>query len=244
MRIAIISDIHGNFVALDAALADIDRADVDRIVCLGDVAANGPQPRECISLLRDRKIPTVMGNTDEYLLKAEAFEATDERMKRIRDILQWSGIELTGNDRDFLTSFKPTLEFSLDPGDELLCFHGSPRSNEEVILATTPEKELGPLLGDAHASVMAGGHTHVQMLRRFRQSSIINPGSVGLPFEITEKGQRRPPWAEYAVVSGAPGDLDIKLRRINYNVELLANAVRASGMPHGEWWLSGWTGYF
>jgi predicted phosphodiesterase len=122
----------------------------------------------------------------------------------------------------------------------MLCFHGSPRSNTEGIEATTPDALLAQMLGGHGAAVLAGGHTHAPFIRRYGQSLLLNPGSVGLPYESTEDGVRNPPWAEYGIVEWHAGALSVELRRVPIDVDIVVYAALRSGMPHAEWWASGW----
>ncbi len=188
MRIALISDIHGNLVALEAALAAIAEAGADQIVCLGDVAALGPQPREVIDSLRARGIPVVMGNTDAWLLDPQPHPYRDEDTQRVYEVESWCAQQLSATDLEFIRTFRPIVEIPLDTGASLLCFHGSPRSNTEIILSTTPPDELDGMLTGYNAALMAGGHTHTQMFRRHAQTALVNPGSVGLPFVRDAQG--------------------------------------------------------
>lgn len=89
MRIALISDIHGNTVALDAVLASLEQRPVDRVVCLGDVATTGPQPREALAVLQALACPMVMGNTDAWLLNPEPWPVEDEDGRAVLDIELW-----------------------------------------------------------------------------------------------------------------------------------------------------------
>jgi predicted phosphodiesterase len=127
-------------------------------------------------------------------------------------------------------------------GASLLCYHGSPHSYNDILLPTTPTDELDRLLGEATATVLAGGHTHQQMLRRHHQALVINPGSVGLPMDHVPPGPgtRNPAWAEFAVLTCGEGDLRIELRRVRFDVAALLAAARQSGMPHAEWYASDW----
>jgi predicted phosphodiesterase len=92
-------------------------------------------------------------------------------------------------------------QIPLAEGVELRCFHGSPRSFDDVLVATTPEAELDRLLAGAEAAVLAGGHTHLPLLRRWRQSLLLNPGTVGVMRAADARAGRKLPWAEYALVS-------------------------------------------
>jgi hypothetical protein len=157
------------------------------------------------------------------------------------EIDRWCDAHLSPRDVAFLRTFQPTITVPLAPDATLLCFHGSPRSNTEIIVATTPDSELDAMLAGTTAAVLAGGHTHEQMLRRHKGAIIMNPGSVGLPFERTVAGgARNPPWAEYALVEWQDGALTVMLRRVPYDVTPLIGAARRGGMPHAEWWVQGW----
>jgi len=156
MRIAIIADIHGNLVALNAALADIEAMRPDRLVCLGDVAATGPQPRETVARLRALSCPVVMGNADAWLLSPHVDEDVSEDTRKIQEIDAWCAARLAPADFDYLRAFTPTVELPLGDGATLLCFHGSPRSYDDIIRSETPEDDLAVMLGGYSAAVLAG----------------------------------------------------------------------------------------
>jgi putative phosphoesterase len=205
-RVALLSDVHGNASALAAVLGEIARSELDGIVCLGDIAAGGPQPREVISLLRDLGCLTIRGNADAWLT----------------------------------AGFPPGKSAeTISCGEtSVLCFHGSPRSNVEGLLATTPESEIEEALVDAkRAKVLAGGHTHLQLLRRLGDRVLVNPGSVGLPLgslRARSGGQPLPTWAEYALLE-CEGEVDatVTFRRVAVDPEALAEPT--ASMPHATW---------
>ena len=244
MRIALIADVHGNLVALDAVLADLAGEAPDRVVCLGDVAATGPQPRAVIARLRQLGCPVVMGNADAWLLDpAPAASPADDDARRIEAIDRWCAEQLRPEDLAFLRGFQPTVEIPLGDGGSLLCFHGSPRSYDDVIKATTPDEELAPMLAGHRATVMAGGHWHFQLLRRYEDAILLNPGSVGLAYDLLPGGEARvPPRAEYAILSSDGAALGIELRRLPYDRHATVRAMFARRMPHAAWWSDGWRG--
>ncbi len=139
----------------------------------------------------------------------------------------------------YLRTFQPTLTLPLGDDATLLCFHGSPRSNTDSIVATTPDTALAGMLGGYSATVLAGGHTHAPFIRRYRQALFLNPGSVGLPYEETGEGIRHPSWAEYGIVAWRAGGLSIDLRRVPIDADQVVRAVAQSGMPHADWWANG-----
>lgn len=242
MVTVLLADIHGNAVALAAALRDARRHAPDAYLCLGDVAATGPQPRECIELVRRLECPVVLGNTDAWLVEPQVTPSTDEAMQLVQDIDQWCREQLRPADLAYLASFPPSLSRRLGRTHSLLCCHGSPQSYDHEILPTTPDEQLAELLGSALPDVLAAGHTHVPMLRKFRTSTLVNPGSVGLPFTQVAPGRvEHPAVAEYAVIRSDPsGSLDVALTRCPVDLDQLVEAVRSSGMPHGAAWLEGW----
>ena len=168
-EIGLFSDVHGNAVAFDALLADLERHPVDRLVCLGDVLQGGPQPVECLERLRSLDCRVVMGNADWYVLTGDpGVEPETENQRLARE---WSLEQLSEADREFVRSFTPTVD---EP--PVLAFHGSPASFEDVILPSTPEEDFRRLLGKPDAPILAGGHTHQQFVRRRGGSTVPQPG--------------------------------------------------------------------
>jgi putative phosphoesterase len=232
-RLALISDIHGNGVALDAVVADLARRGVDKIVCLGDIAAGGPQPREVIARLRALQCQCLGGNTEGWLVEGLP-PGRSEETRRLDEVVEWARVQLAPEDLDYLATLPATLSCAVG-GLTLLCFHGSPRADLDALLATTPEAELDERFAEAPAAaVLAGGHTHLQLLRPYRQSLLVNPGSVGLPLNsLTETRPPLPAWAEYAIVEVGDAGVEIAFRRLPIDSEQLAAATEA--MPHLTW---------
>ena len=102
--------------------------------------------------------------------------------------------------------------------------------------------ELDDKFAGIDATVLAGGHTHLQMLRRFGESMIVNPGSVGQPFSQWSPRQIRVAhWAEYAVIDIAAERVGTELRRVPYDLDRLLGQLTGSGMPHARWWIDSWS---
>jgi putative phosphoesterase len=239
MRLALISDVHGNLLALDAVLDELNEAGVDQIVCLGDVAA-GPEPRETIERLREIDCPVVLGNWDTWLLEGVP-ELPLQDGPKLRDQGEWSAAQLSDAEQGFLEGLPPQLELDLG-GHAVLCVHGSPRSAVEDIHATTSDSELAQMFNGTRPAVLAAGHTHVQLVRRHGSTLIVNPGSVGLPFHSwpPNGAVRMSPWAEYAILTTNDGCICTELRRARYDVAALLEVARESGMPHPDWWGEQW----
>lgn len=241
MRIAVISDIHGNCIALDAALADLEQHPADHLVCLGDAIQGGPQPAQVVSRLRELRCPVVMGNADAWLLSGveTGNEPASEEHRRMLDaVREWSLAQLSRDDRAFIQGFRPTVEMALEAGRRLLCFHGSPASFDDVMLPDTPQEQLFKFLGEYRADALCGGHTHVQYMRRLGADGrfFFNPGSIGFAYSHhqPEDSFRADPWAEYAVLTSEGDKLALQFRRVPYDVEPLIDAYRTSGRPYAD----------
>src|SRR6476660_1331756 len=133
MKIAVISDIHGNCVALDAVLSDLRQNRADSVLCLGDALQGGPQPREVVERLSSLGCPVVMGNADAWLLSGKNTSPTEQVTERQMQVRQWSLSQLSSDDIAFVEGFRPTIEIELEGGARLLCLHGSPASFDDVI---------------------------------------------------------------------------------------------------------------
>jgi predicted phosphodiesterase len=241
MRVAFISDIHGNLLALEAVLRELEGEEFDRLICLGDVAV-GPQPREVLQRVRELGCPVIMGNWDAAFLEGMPHvEDRDEVARKLVEIGAWWAGALTEEDRAFISGFLPRLEVELPDGGTMLCFHGSPLSYNDWIFAQTPDDEVLGMFGEHQAAVMVGGHTHLQMVRRLDGSLMVNPGSVGLPFrQWWPKEVRIAPWAEYGLLGFENGRVAIDLRRTTFDVAALLQDAKDSGMPHAGWWAKSW----
>jgi len=250
MRIGVISDIHGNCVALDAVLADLRARALDQVVCLGDAIQGGPQPEETVARLRELACPVVMGNADAWLLTGQDTSPSETTTERQRAVRGWSLARLTDADRAFIAAFAPTV--TLDLGvRRLRCFHGSPTSFDDIILPETAHDEALRLLGldgDAetrNADILAGGHTHTQQVRRLGQGFFFNPGSVGLSYSHHQPDGvfRADPWADYAILTVEDGEgeregegraVALEFRRVPFDLDALLHAYRGGDRPDTE----------
>ena len=237
-RLALISDQHGNDVAFAAAVADIERVGVDRIVCLGDVAQGGPQPAETLDRLRALGCRTVLGNSDAFLLDPNSTE--EPITSRQLEVRAWTLSRLDSSHLELLRSFEPTVEVELD-SHRVLCFHGSPRSYDEILIPEHDGASLDAFRGTG-ADLLAGGHTHKQWTRTIDGVPFLNPGSVCLAYDHHQPRDdvRLSPCAEYAIVFADELGLGVEFRRVPYAVADVVAAVEASGRPLPEDWTERW----
>ncbi len=235
MRIAAFSDIHGNLTALEVVLADIERHNVDRLICLGDLVALGPFPGEVVERLSALGCPVVQGNTDAWYkepLPAD-WRSADERQAMVYDCHLWLKEQLSPEQHGVLLS----LPFQQRIGP-LLCVHGSPRDFREGMLPDTPEEELAAMVADVPAGieVVPCGHTHHPMRRQVGELTIVGVGSVGLPAD----GDQRPC---YALLEDTPDGWQVQWPRPAYDVEVAIAAAQSTCFPHldtiAEAWRSG-----
>ena len=247
MRLALISDIHGNLVALEAILAEIAQQDIaldsQHILCLGDVAAFGPQPLQVLARLQAIGCPVVMGNTDAELLNPSLLQSDDEPGDHWQEMGRWCAQQLTEADKAYISSFQPTISYPLPNGQMLLAYHGSPHSFRERLLPTTTEADLEQAFASYSAHIMVGGHTHIQMFRRHKDMLILNPGSVGFGMDRVPPlaEMHHPAWAEYAILCIKDNTLSVELHRTPFDTNLLLKAIQSSGTPHAKWLVNTWT---
>ena len=241
MRIGILSDIHGNLPALQAVLSGLRGDAVDLYLCLGDVALVGPQPSECLDVLRQLSPGVfILGNTDVYIYEPPApKEIVTRRDRWVMELIHWTQERLRAEQIEWIRGFVRTHTVDLGGGPALLAYHASPGNLEGVIKADTPEEDLARLFDGWDAPLCIGGHTHLPLLRRWEGRTLLNPGSTGATFRKDEK-HIRPPWAEYAVLDATGGRLDISFRRAPLDLEAVRRAAAQSGMPGGEDWAAAW----
>jgi predicted phosphodiesterase len=235
MRLAVISDIHGNCFTLDSVLRDIRAQGIERIVCLGDAIQGGAQPAETVQRLRELNCPVVMGNADAFVLQGKLEEPASERQLAVR---AWSLTQLSSADVAFMQQFQPTVEIALEAGKKLLCFHGSPRSFNDIILPQTADETVHQYLDGFDANFLTGGHTHTQQVRRLSAGEIwyFNPGSISLAYnwERASDGSKVDPWSDYAILTSEGAVTSVTFRHVPFDVEELTRIIRASGLPDPE----------
>jgi len=234
MRAAILSDIHGNIVALEAVLKDLkEQGGADRIFIAGDMFVFGPAPGEVLAALQE--LPDarcLLGNTDRYMWEKRYPSTCDSQGWQQRLLLSfpWAAQRLRYEGLRFIEAL-PRFQVAHDGGRTLLVVHGSPRSDEEGLTATAQDEDVADIPVRPRPAVLACGHTHVPMDRLVGGVRVVNVGSVGLPFDGD-------PRACYALVSGlsagSNGSLRVDLRRDAYDVEQVVNQLFAANHPAAD----------
>ena len=220
MRVAALSDVHGNLPALEAVLAEVERAGVHLIVLGGDHAA-GPFPGETLRLLMalGERARFIRGNADRELAAAAGAPPSESEPP---DHVAWAAQQLTDAERDFLGRLPEQQVLELEGlGPTLFC-DGSPRTDMEIITAETPEERLREAVAGVEQRVVVCGHTHMQFERAVAGIRVLNPGSVGMPYE----GE---PGAYWALLGP-----EVSFKRTLYDVDAAAKQIRASGYPRAD----------
>ena len=229
MRLALISDQHGNDVAFRAALEDVELLGVTEVVCLGDAVQGGTEPAQTLDRLAALGCETVLGNADAFLLEVDddSPEPVTERQLEVRD---WTLSQLAPSQLEQIRAFTPVVRRELD-GVSLLLFHGSPRSYDDVLLPELGGEALDPFLGH-DAALLAGGHTHLQWTRRIGDALYVNPGSVGVSYDRHPDPPVLRPLAEWALVTVEDGAVAVEFRQVPYAIEDFRIAAEESGRPY------------
>jgi predicted phosphodiesterase len=199
--LALVSDIHGNDTALAAVVGELERLEIDRVVCLGDAVQRGDQPRQVLDRLAELAWPVILGNADDFLLEVREDSpepVTEAQLERRR----WTLSQLEPRHLEQMRSFVPTLAIELDGGLTLRAFHGSPRSYDDVLLPETPDAQAEQRWGGSGVDLLAGGHTHLQWTRTIDGALYVNPGSVGFAYDRFDDDPQPVSVAEFAIVTG------------------------------------------
>jgi predicted phosphodiesterase len=247
MRLAVLSDIHGNLTAFETALADLRAAGgADILWLLGDFAASGARPRECIQRAMglaeewgEKNVSFVRGNTDRYLVtmqrprgwhaeNAETFTRFIENARKWSAILEWGLEQLTYVEYEWLTKLRGELDLAVPGYGWVVGYHGTPGDDEGLLTPTTPLNEADDALLDREGRLGIGGHIHAQMDRPLTSWRIVNVGSVGMSFD-------KPGYAQYGIFTFEDGAVGINLRAVPYDVEAAAADLASSGFPHADY---------
>lgn len=232
-RITIFGDIHGNLPALEAVFQDMEARGLTDLYCLGDLVGYGTFPNEVVNLIRQRGIPTLMGNYDQGVGNNSddcgCAYRTDVDRRRGELSIAWSNAHTSDENKTFLRDLPAHIPLQI--GDlKVLLVHGSPRKVNEYLFEDRPDDTFERIMDVAQADVLVCGHTHLpyhKMLPSGRH--VINAGSVGKPKD-------HDPRAGYITLTITGREVQVEFIRVAYAVERTAQAIEATpedgGMPH------------
>lgn len=220
IRVALISDIHANFFALDAVIHDLrEHVQPDRIIGLGDFVFGGPQPAETVARLREVCDLGIAGNTDPWITGAVI-----PGQKHVA-LAEWAAQRLRPDDLDWLRTLPSAIDRADLPG--LLGVHATPRRDDETVLPTADEATFAAAFGGTNAEIIACGHVHRPYVRAVGSTTVVGVGSVGFPWD----NDRR---ACYAVLTRENGRWMAEHRRVDYDAGATIRSMHESGMPNTE----------
>jgi predicted phosphodiesterase len=222
MRIAIVSDVHGNLAALEAVLADLEAVAPDVVVHGGDLVLNGPRPAECIDAIRERGWPGVMGNTDEVLVDEgpTAWSKVPAPMvSAMRSSAAWAR-ERLGEER---LAWLAALGGEWRHGADVALVHAVPGNLWPVVRPDAPDDELLSVYGPLGSRIAVYCHIHVPYVRDVGDLTVANTGAAGSPFDGD-------PRASYLLITEG----SCATRRVAYDVERAAAEAEGSGHPLRE----------
>ncbi len=225
MRVAVISDIHGNQIALEAVLADLSRQPaVDHLVIAGDLCLNGPCPRQVLEILQQLACPVIQGNVDTEVVN----EAPDKGAKK-RTVVAWTREQIGQAGIDYLAALPFSHRTRNPAGSDLLVVHANPLNQEDAIFPNAPDSSLAHLLGGIEPGVgaLAFGHLHIAYIRHWRHLLLVDVASCGLPRDEDLR-------ATYGILSWQADTWEAEIRRVAYDVQAVVRQLKTSGIPKAE----------
>jgi len=229
MRVALLSDIHGNLTALEAVLADMrSQGPFDQVVVAGDLVWAGPRPAEVVDAVQALNAAVIQGNTDAFFRRGTGDAPPGKRDDRFATHLEWMQTKLGPARAAFLADLPFAHRIEPAPDQALLVVHANPRDQERAILPRMNQAQLDDLLaGTGDWAALAFGHLHVPYCTRWRDRLLTDVASAGLPMD----GDRR---AAYAILTWDGPGWQAEHRRVFYPQPVVANEMRTCGMPRGK----------
>ena len=228
MKMAFISDIHGNAIALDAVLKDIEKQGMDKIYVLGDICYRGPEPKRSLDLVRSLHTEVIKGNADEWVVRGvREGEVADKVLELMNLERQWIVEQLEPSDIDYLENLPAQLNLTIEDVG-ISAFHATPTSLFDIVLPNGDDNQIETSLMQAqNAQVFVYAHIHKPYIRYLNGKVIINIGSVGLPFDGLAK-------ASYGLVEVEDGHIKTSIRRVNYDIESVVAMYHEVQYPNAE----------
>lgn len=231
MDILLLSDIHGNFAALQGIEKHFDRRDFDHIINCGDCLVYAPFPNATLSWLHYNKVHSILGNTDKKVLKllrGKGFKKPSKAEKRV--MYSWTARQLSPDNAVYLSTMPKNLLLSLSPDNNapstktIGIFHGSPAKNHEFLFNRTADSRFNALAPKTQADIIVCGHSHDPFHKTIAGKHFINPGSAGRMFDGN-------PTISCATLHFDKNGMEVRHHRISYNIEATIKAIHDASLP-------------
>ncbi len=230
MKIAVISDIHGNMEAIEAVMNDIEKQECEKVFVLGDYAMAGPEPVRAVEYFIDKsndsKFTLIQGNTDLMIADytEELYNSLKEKAPVMAEALKSDAELINPIQKKFLKNLPIQKEVEIE-GVKFLLVHGSPRKNNEDILPDTPMGEVEKMLENVDADVVLCGHTHIPCgFQTSTKKTVVNAGSIGRTFFVEEQSE---PKSCYLIITVSNGKCIFEHRFVKYDKERAAEKLAA-----------------
>ncbi len=226
-RVAVITDIHGNAPALEAALRQIEELDVDETYCGGDLVGYGPRPNEVCRTIEERAIPTIYGNYDYAIARDRddcgCFYPTPKDREIGQGSVAWTLERTDDRWKRFMHDLPFDLRFEL-ASKRVRLVHGSPRKVNEYLFEDRAARTFERIAHLADCDILLFGHTHKPWVREYGGVLFVNCGSVGKPKDGDPRGS-------FAVLTERDGRVSVAIEQAEYNVTSVAAEIRGAGLP-------------
>jgi putative phosphoesterase len=228
MKIAFISDIHGNAVALEAVLNDIKQNKIDKIYVLGDLCYRGPEPKRSLELIRSLNTEVIKGNADEWVVRGVREGEVPQKVIELMNIERdWTFSKLDPSDIAYLETLPTSINCEVS-GIRINAFHATPDSLFEIVLPNVDDAGLqNSLMSSQDAQIYVYAHIHKAYIRHLNGKVLMNVGSVGLPFDGVTK-------ASYGLIEIEEGKLKTSIQRVDFDAERVIELYRVVDYPNAK----------
>jgi len=217
-KVAVIADVHSNVIALQEVIKHVKNSDL--ILCAGDLIGYNPWPNECVKLIQQNRVHSVIGNHDAAIVA----RSNDVMNPQAKAALQYTRQIISDENVEYLNSISKKLTIQVE--DLKICaYHGSPLFPlKQYVYPWAPQRFLRMLVDMAESDVLILGHTHIPMLFNFNNKLLINPGSVGQPRD-------KNPRASYMILQIEGQRISVEQHRVDYDTEVVMSKIIEVGLP-------------
>ncbi|SDH05879.1 phosphoesterase, MJ0936 family [Alteribacillus persepolensis] len=230
MRIALLSDIHGNARALKAVLHDLQKQKIDRMYILGDICYRGPEPKNALETVRSSPAKVLKGNADEWVVRGVLRnEVPDQALAIMNQERDWTLERLTADDLNYLENLPESFVEQFSDAATMHAFHATPSSLFDVVAKDQPDEQIADafISADTNANIIVYGHIHTPFIKTIGNKTFINTGSVGLPFD----GDPRP---SYVLLHVTDDTFSASIERVSYDIDRVVKQYDANDYPNSE----------